>query len=214
MTTLDFFVTLRSPYSYLAADRVAELAARPGVTLAFKPVYPIALREPDFFHTANPALLSYLRRDAERVAKMQGIPFAWPQPDPVVQNLETSEVADKQPHIRTLTRLAVAACQEEQGFVAYRALSQALFSGAVSWSEEDVLCNALEAATGQAARIFRRAQSKADACDAEAARNAEDLKRAGHWGTPTLVFEGETFFGQDRIAMCAWHMDRLGYPAG
>jgi len=33
------------------------------------------------------------------------------------------------------------------------------------------------------------------------AANQDALKAAGHWGVPTLVFDGEPFFGQDRIAM-------------
>ena len=29
--------------------------------------------------------------------------------------------------------------------------------------------------------------------------NHAALQAAGHWGVPTMVFEGEPFFGQDRI---------------
>ena len=36
------------------------------------------------------------------------------------------------------------------------------------------------------------------------------LEAAGHWGVPTLVFDGEPFFGQDRIAMAKWRMDQKG----
>ena len=35
------------------------------------------------------------------------------------------------------------------------------------------------------------------------------LSEAGHWGVPTLVFDGEPFFGQDRLALLEW---RLGQP--
>ncbi len=36
------------------------------------------------------------------------------------------------------------------------------------------------------------------------------LNAAGHWGVPTLVFEGEPFFGQDRIDMALWRMKQKG----
>ena len=39
---------------------------------------------------------------------------------------------------------------------------------------------------------------------------AERYEDAGHWGVPTLVFEGEPFFGQDRIAMAKWRMEQKG----
>jgi len=39
----------------------------------------------------------------------------------------------------------------------------------------------------------------------EAAQNA-----AGHWGVPLMVFEGEPFFGQDRLAQLIWRMEQNG----
>jgi 2-hydroxychromene-2-carboxylate isomerase len=36
------------------------------------------------------------------------------------------------------------------------------------------------------------------------------LDEAGHWGVPTLVFEGEPFFGQDRIETLRWRLDQVG----
>jgi hypothetical protein len=36
---------------------------------------------------------------------------------------------------------------------------------------------------------------------------------AGHWGVPTLVFQGEPFFGQDRIDVLRWRLtQRTSYP--
>ena len=46
--------------------------------------------------------------------------------------------------------------------------------------------------------------------DAEMALNQDALEKAGHWGVPTLVFEGEPFFGQDRIEMVQWRMEQKG----
>ena len=42
------------------------------------------------------------------------------------------------------------------------------------------------------------------------AANQVALEIAGHWGVPTLVFEGEPFFGQDRIEMARWRMEQKG----
>ena len=33
---------------------------------------------------------------------------------------------------------------------------------------------------------------------------------AGHWGVPTLVFQGEPIFGQDRIGLAIWRMEQAG----
>ena len=49
--------------------------------------------------------------------------------------------------------------------------------------------------------------------DAEIAANQAALEAAGHWGVPTLVFDGEPFFGQDRIEMAVWRMQQKGLVA-
>jgi len=36
----------------------------------------------------------------------------------------------------------------------------------------------------------------------------EALAAAGHWGVPTFVFEGEPFFGEDRIDMLRWRLGK------
>ena len=33
---------------------------------------------------------------------------------------------------------------------------------------------------------------------------------AGHWGVPTMVFDGEPFFGQDRLDLLVWRMRQAG----
>ena len=39
-------------------------------------------------------------------------------------------------------------------------------------------------------------------------RNAADILRAGHWGVPLVVFEGEPFYEQDRFGDLLWRMKR------
>jgi 2-hydroxychromene-2-carboxylate isomerase len=50
----------------------------------------------------------------------------------------------------------------------------------------------------------------AEALDAEIAANQAALEAAGHWGVPTLVFEDEPFFGQDRIDIVLWRLQQRG----
>ena len=37
---------------------------------------------------------------------------------------------------------------------------------------------------------------------------------AGHWGVPTMVFEGEPFFGQDRLDVLLWRLKKRGMVTG
>jgi 2-hydroxychromene-2-carboxylate isomerase len=40
--------------------------------------------------------------------------------------------------------------------------------------------------------------------------NQDALAKSGHWGVPTFVFEGEPFFGEDRIDTLRWRLGRKG----
>lgn len=205
--TLDFYVTLRSPYSYLATDRVIGLAQKHSLHLRLRPVYPLALRAPEFFTAGHPKLLGYLRRDAERTAEMLKIPFGWPEPDPIVQDLETSEISDEQPHIRYLTRLVISACHQGRGVALYREVGQVLFGQNGAWNNEDVLKRAADR-SGCDWHELNKLSDDVEACEATLAQNAKALDTAGHWGTPTLVYRGEPFFGQDRIDLCDWRIQQ------
>ena len=40
--------------------------------------------------------------------------------------------------------------------------------------------------------------------------NEAAQKAAGHWGVPLMVFDGEPFFGQDRVDALVWRMRQNG----
>lgn len=50
----DIFWSFRSPYSYLATRRYRALAGEYDLTLNLRPVYPLAIRQPDFFERNHP----------------------------------------------------------------------------------------------------------------------------------------------------------------
>ena len=97
MTTLDIYWSYRSPYSYLAIDRLADIAKNYNVERRFRPVRPLALREDGFFKRARPQFLPYLLNDMMREGQRLGIPIAFPQPDPINMDLATGEVDVEQP---------------------------------------------------------------------------------------------------------------------
>src|SRR5215468_3732870 len=115
--SVDLFFSFRSPYSYLALPKTMKLAADYDVTVNLRPVYPLAVRVPGFFKKTNPQFLRYIAIDAPRVAKHENIPFGFPRPDPIVQDMATLEVAEHQPYIRRLTRLGALAQLEGRSLV-------------------------------------------------------------------------------------------------
>ncbi|MEO8141886.1 MAG: DsbA family protein [Sphingomicrobium sp.] len=212
MATLraDLFWSFRSPYSYLATRRYRALANDHDLSIALRPVYPLAIRQPDFFERNHPNWLRYTVLDVARLANSLAIPFAPPRPDPIVQDFATREIAADQPHIFRLTRLGQAASRRGQGLAFADEVSRLIWGGTEGWNEGDHLAGAASRAGLDFAELDAEAAADADALDTEIAANLAALEAAGHWGVPTLVFDGEPFFGQDRIGLAVRRLEQAG----
>lgn len=208
--TADLYFSFRSPYSYLAIGRYRELSETHAVDIVLRPVYPLAIRQPDFFERNHPNWLGYTFRDMFRVAQFHGIPFGPPRPDPIIQNLATRKIAEDQPHIRRITRLGQAAARRGRGLAFAHEAARLIWGGAEGWNEGDHLADAAMRAGLDLAELDAEVAAQPDELDAEIAANQQALEDAGHWGVPTLVFDGEPFFGQDRIDMVKWRMGQKG----
>jgi len=209
--SLDLFWSFRSPYSYLATPRVVRLAAEYDVDVRVRVVLPIAVRIPGFFDTVNPLWPPYLFRDTMRIAEHLGIPYAWPRPDPIVQEFPSRKVAAEQPYIYRLTRLGVAAAERGRGLPFIAEVSRLVWGGEVDgWHEGTHLADAAARAGLDLASLDAAVAAEPARYDAVIAENQQALEAAGHWGVPTMVFEGEPFFGQDRIDLLVWRMEQRG----
>jgi len=207
----DLYFSFRSPYSYLAIGRYRALTEMFDVEINLRTVWPIAIRDPDILFTGNPAAPRYILMDSMRAGAFHDIPIRWPSPDPVVQDLTTREISAEQPYIYRLVRLGQAASRRGKGIDFAYEVSRIIFSGEVQgWNEGDHLANAVARAGLDLAELDAEAISDAEALDAEVAANQDALEAAGHWGVPTLVLDGEPFFGQDRIEMALWRMNEKG----
>lgn len=209
--TVDLYWSFRSPYSYLALPKTRRLVADYDLVVNVKPVYPLAVRDPTFFKRTNPLFARYIVLDSQRVAKMEGIPFRFPRPDPIVQDMTTLQVAPEQPRIRRLTRLGAAAQLAGKGLAFISEVARVLWDGSVEgWDQGDHLSKAAAAAgldLGELEAAIATDPPRYDACIAQ---NEAEHAKSGHWGVPTFVFAGEPFFGQDRIDMLVWRLQQHG----
>lgn len=209
--TVDLYWSFRSPYSYLATGRIVDLARVYDVDVNVRPVYPIAVRDPEFFERVNPLWPPYVLRDTTRIAQMLGIPFGWPRPDPIVQDFAKREIPKEQPYIHRLTRLGVAAALRDKGLPFIDAVSRIIWSGEIDgWNQGDHLAKAVARAGLDLAELDAGIERDPDRFEAVIQENQRAHRAAGHWGVPTLVFEGEPFFGQDRLDCLQWRMEQRG----
>ncbi len=208
---IDLFWSFRSPYSYLATPRLVQLTAEYDLNIAVRPVLPLAVRDPSFFERVNPLWPPYVLRDTMRIAQYNGIDYGWPRPDPIVQDFVAGTIAAEQPYIYRLTRLGVDAARRGRGLPFLDEVSQIIWNGQVAgWHEGTHLAEATARAGLDLATMGAAITADPAHYDAVIERNQADLEAAGHWGVPTMVFEGEPFFGQDRIDLLRWRLGQHG----
>lgn len=210
MKTVDVFWSFRSPYSYLATKRLRALAETWEVRVRPRPVYPIAIRTPEFFSEIRPQWIPYLLNDIVRLSQYLGLPFGPLNPDPVVMDMATREIAAEQPHIHRLTRLGILACEQsdDTGWAFMDEVSTVIWSGQ-AWTEGSVLADAVaRAGLDLKAMDDQQARDEGRLTAAIEANQAEQDKY--HWGVPLMVFEDEGFFGQDRLDLLEWRLEQAG----
>lgn len=206
--SIDVYWSFRSPYSYLATPDLFRLREDFEVEVKLRPVLPIAVRTKETLFTGDQRRVKYIIIDAFRRAEFLGMKFDRPSPDPIVQNMETFEVSDDQPYIYRLTGLGIEAEKRGKGVDLAYHVSHLIWGGDKNWNEGDKLAEAVAKAGLDLAELDAAITANDPMPDIEA--NQAALEAAGGWGVPTMVFNGEPFFGQDRIDTLRWRLEKSG----
>ena len=212
--SIDLFWSFRSPYSYLATPRLVAMQKDYDLNINVRPVYPLAVRSGEFFSQVNPMWVGYLMRDTYRISQMLGMPYRWPRPDPVVVDPQTRAATPNQPYIHRLTRLGCAAAETPHGLDFLNEVSRVIWSGEIEgWYDGDHLKNAAARAGLDLAALDKTIADDPDKYEAIIMTNQKAHAEVGHWGVPTMAFNGEPFFGQDRIPDLLWRLKQNGLKA-
>ena len=180
MTTIRFFFSFRSPYSYLAGPRAFELARRHDVEIDFRGVLPMAMRG----QAVPLAKRLHTLRDTKREATRLGLPFGRvhdPIGDGAVRCLRVSEHAKDVGLIEPFVLTA----------------SRAIWGEAVEVASDEGLRRVCERAglDWTACRAAIDDPAMAERVQA----NTDELAGLGMWGVPVFTLGDECFWGQDRI---------------
>jgi 2-hydroxychromene-2-carboxylate isomerase len=192
---LDFWISYRSPYSYLALERAASLPARFPIQLRVRPVLPLAMR--GAAPTRDKQV--YIVRDAKREADRLGIPFG-AICDPLGKGVEHALAITY-----ALSEAERASDRGTRGAAGGKALDFVRSAMRGSWAEARDLASYVDLRA-----IVERAGI--DWADAKAAMAgsawrewakaaADDLAVAGLWGVPSFRIGDYATWGQDRIEL-------------
>jgi 2-hydroxychromene-2-carboxylate isomerase len=192
-TTVDFFFSFRSPYSYLAGPRGFALADRYDVAVRFRGVIPMAMRG----QAVPRAKQLHTMRDVKREAVRLGMPFG-PVHDPIGAGAMRCLLVSEH---------AVEAGRERE-FVLEA--SRAIWARGADVSRDGPLRSICEAAGLDWAACAAALEDPAIRARVDA--NTEELLGLGHWGVPVFAFGGELFWGQDRIEDLEVALRAAGLP--
>ena len=204
--TIDFFFSFRSPWSYFAVPRLSELQRDYNVRVNLRVVNPIYIRDPSFFEHMRKQWMPYTLTDLMRHSEYLGIPLGMPNPDPV----NTELPGDSPNHlVLELNPLGIAAEALGQGVEFAREVSAIIWDGQIDgWNSGDHLEQAAQRAGLTLSAIHQWIDDHPDWAGQLQVNN--DALETHHWGVPTMVFNNEPFFGQDRIALLEWRLKKHG----
>ncbi len=188
--TIDYYFTSMSPWSYLGHDRLAAIARKHRAKIDLKPVdyaqifpvtggLPVAKRAP--------------QRQAYRLVELE----RWRKHSRVQLTIEPKFF----PYDVSIASLLVVAANADLGETLTMLIVSAIFKGC--WVEErdmgdpEELFEIIKSQGLDAAELLASARSDANLARYQALTD-EALER-GVFGAPTYFYNGEMFWGQDRL---------------
>lgn len=177
---IHYYLSFRSPYTYIAAQRAKALADAYGLELKLRFVLPMVMRG----LPVPPAKRNYITMDAAREARRVGVPFGRVA-DPVGRPVERGY------------SLLPWAIMQGRGHEYCLAFMRAVWSQGVDAGSDRGMRRIVETAglDWSAARSL----IGNDEWRAEAEANRLELTSFGLWGVPSFRFNGISAWGQDRL---------------
>lgn len=197
-TRIEFFFDIGSPYSYLAATQVEDVARRVNTHVEWRPF----LLGGVFKASGNdmPARVAakgvYMFKDLARFAKVYGVPFHFSSRFPL-NTLRTQ---------RALTFASIKHGAESVPRIA-KSLYNEYWVKDQDVSTDEVIARACTQAGFDGAAIVAGADDSAAKDQLRAV--TDEAVRRGAFGAPTFFVGDEMFFGNDRLVLLEAHVTQL-----
>jgi 2-hydroxychromene-2-carboxylate isomerase len=190
--TIDYYLSLNSPWTYIGSGPFAEIARRYGATVNVRP----AKFGPIFEQTGglplpkrSPQRQAYRMMELRRWREVRGLPL----------NVEPKFFPSDD---AAATRLVIAAkLQDKDAQKLSLELGRAIWERDESLADPAVMASAAQRAGLDAAALRAGGPSDAE-LDALYEQFTQEALRAGVFGAPSYVLpSGEIFWGQDRLEL-------------
>ena len=191
MKNIDFWFSIGSTYTYLTVSRINELSKQEGLLFNW---YPFSVRKImmdmdniPFTPPSKKIKSDYMWRDIERRAAFYGFNPKIPAPYPLTQ----FDLANK---------IAVLGMNEGWGIDYVISTYKRWFEQGKEPATEPNLSEILQELKLNKDEVIAQAQSTE--IENKYLENTEKAYSLGVFGSPTFIFEGEVFWGDDRLEDC------------
>jgi 2-hydroxychromene-2-carboxylate isomerase len=191
MTAIDVYFDYRSPFAYLASELLPDFADRSSVELRWKPIDIMQLSNYASGLPYSPVKRRYVAIDAARSAEYHGVAMRMPKPHPVLSSMALG--------------LAFSTLSEPSFAELHRALFRAAWRDQHDIGSRDVLADCISSVGGPVDDWLEQAESPVSVAGLEAL--TADAEACGVFGVPTMVVEGEIFWGLDSLPMFEWRLE-------
>ena len=194
--TLTFWFDVHSPWCYLAAHRIGDIARKHGRELLWRPLHlprmqvEINGRKP---LEANPAFVAWYKQDCQDWANLLGLPLAYHPHYPLRNSraLRACLYAAEQGKAEDFVKLVLRKYWSEVGDISS-------LSELAKWG---VACGL----DGEAVQLA--AQSEANKLRIDA--NTREAIARGVFGVPTIDTGEKLYFGNDRLDLLDIHLSQV-----
>jgi 2-hydroxychromene-2-carboxylate isomerase len=199
MKTVDFYYSIGSRYSYLAATQIDALKQATGCHIQWHPVNSVRLisqLESSPFEgkpVSTQYQWTYRELDAQRWANLYGVPY-----------LEPRGRVDFDSELLAQTCTAAKRLGKVEEYS--KLLFVAMFQEPLAKIDEQE-CTLRAKAVGIATVDFQAAL-RAPETLLQLDRTIDLAVRAGVFGVPTFIVDGEIFWGNDRLVLLLHYLDR------
>ena len=191
MHEIDFWFSIGSTYPYLSVNRIAEVAKKENLLINWRPfsVRKIMMDMDNipFTPPSKKIKSDYMWRDIERRAKFYGFEAKVPAPYP----LKEFDLANQ---------IAVLGMNEGWGADYVISTYQRWFQKGMEPATEPNLSEILNKLNLNKDEVAKNANSHD--IKNQYLQNTENAYKLGVFGSPTFIYKGEVFWGDDRLEDC------------
>ena len=191
MSEIDFWFSIGSTYTYLSVNRIAEVAKKESLSINWKPfsVRKIMMDMDNipFTPPSKKVKSDYMWRDIERRAKFYGFEAKVPAPYP----LKEFDLANQ---------IAILGMNEGWGVDYVTITYKRWFQQGKEPATEPNLSEILNELNLNKDEVNKNANS--ENIKNQYLQNTENAYKQGVFGSPTFIYNGEVFWGDDRLEDC------------